>query len=254
MARILSCQCRLQQVQFRRCPVFAAWRKNYRRLSRKHRLESVDEVEEITWSSFYTVGFKCFFWPQMDPRQSIDDILDEPLTCVGKYLTINKEHNLNGTRNFFQCLICLTTSPPGSVNVCDHKSPAHSVPGPSPPPPSQADQSQASQLHKDDSFLPSPLCSSLLLELPPSPAVINPSQVIPAPPPPPPICTSPRPSTGKSRKRRAPTSFDAADWLETLTSGLRPLTPPAAPFVESDFSLDSDLSVSRVLDLMIEKW
>ncbi|XP_070768820.1 myocardin [Enoplosus armatus] len=160
---------------------------------------------------------------QMDPRQSIDDILDEPMTCVG------------------------------SVNVCDHKSPAHSVPGPSPTPP-QADQSQASQQHnKDDNFLPSPLCSSLLLELPPSPAVINPSQVIPAPPPPP-ICTSPLPYAGKSRKRRAPTLFDAADWLETLTSGLRPLTPPTAPFVESDFSLDSDLNVSRVLDLMIEQW
>ncbi|XP_034053048.1 myocardin isoform X1 [Gymnodraco acuticeps] len=159
---------------------------------------------------------------QMDPRQSIDDILDEPIACVG------------------------------SVNVCDHKSPAHSVPGPSPPPP-QTDQCQASQQHRDDSFLPSPLCSSLLLELPPSPAVINPSQVNPAPRPPP-ICTSPLPSTGKSRKRRAPTSFDAADWLETLTSGLRPLTPPTAPFVESDFSLDSDLNVSRVLDLMIEQW
>ncbi|XP_041798253.1 MEF2-activating motif and SAP domain-containing transcriptional regulator [Chelmon rostratus] len=160
---------------------------------------------------------------QMDPRQSIDDILDEPMTCVG------------------------------SVSVSDHKSPAHSVLGLSPPPP-QADPSQASQQHnKDDNFLPSPLCSSLLLELPPSPAVINPSQVIPAPPPPP-ICTSPLPSTGKSRKRRAPTLFDAADWLETLTSGLRPLSPPTAPFVESDFSLDSDLNVGRVLDLMIEQW
>ncbi|XP_070692249.1 myocardin isoform X2 [Pempheris klunzingeri] len=161
---------------------------------------------------------------QMDPRQSIDDILDEPMTCVG------------------------------SVDVSDHKSPAHSAPDPSPPPPApHADQSQASQQHnKDDNFLPSPLCSSLLLELPPSPAVINPSQVIPAPPPPP-ICTSPLSSMGKSRKRRAPTLFDAADWLETLTSGLRPLTPPAAPFVESDFSLDSDLNVSRVLDLMIEQ-
>lgn len=160
---------------------------------------------------------------QMDPRQSIDDILDEPITCVG------------------------------SVNVSDHKSPAHSVPGPAPSPP-HTDQSQASQQqNKDDNFLPSPLCSSLLLELPPSPAVINPSQVVPAPPPPP-LCTSPLTSTGKSRKRRAPTSFDAADWLETLTSGLRPLTPPTAPFVESDFSLDSDLNVNRVLDLMIEQW
>uniref|UniRef100_A0A7N6BB79 SAP domain-containing protein n=2 Tax=Anabas testudineus TaxID=64144 RepID=A0A7N6BB79_ANATE len=159
---------------------------------------------------------------QMDPRQSIDDILDEPITCVG------------------------------SVNVSDHKSPAHSAPGPSPAP--QADQVQASQHHsEDDSFLPSPLCSSLLLELPPSPAVINSSQVVPAPPPPP-ICTSPLPSTRKSRKRRAPATFDAADWLETLTSGLRPLTPPKAPFVETDFSLDSDLNVNRVLDLMIEQW
>ncbi|KAM8869981.1 uncharacterized protein AB9W97_017049 isoform 2-T3 [Spinachia spinachia] len=160
---------------------------------------------------------------QMDPRQSIDDILDEPMTCVR------------------------------SVNVCDHKSPPHSVPGPSPPP-AHGDPPQLSQLHKD-SFLPSPLCSSLLLELPPSPAGINPNHVIAAPPPPPPpICTSPLPPTGKSRKRRAAAAFDAADWLETLSSGLRPLTPPAAPFLGSDFSLDSDLNVSRVLDLMIEKW
>ncbi|TKS82168.1 Myocardin [Collichthys lucidus] len=154
----------------------------------------------------------------------------------------------------FELPVQITAS---SINVSDHKSPAHSVPGPSPPPPpppAHADESQASQQHnKDDSFLPSPLCSSLLLELPPSPAVINPSQVVPAPPPPP-ICTSPLSSNGKSRKRRAPALFDAADWLETLTSGLRPLTPPAAPFVESDFSLDSDLNVSRVLDLMIEQW
>ncbi|XP_030013758.1 myocardin [Sphaeramia orbicularis] len=155
---------------------------------------------------------------QMDPRQSIDDILDESITCAD------------------------------SVNVSDRKSLAHSAPSPSSFP--QADQSHAPQQHtKDDSFLPSPLCSSLLLELPPSPAVITPSQVIPAPPPPP-ICTSPLSSIGKSRKRRAPTQFDAADWLETLTSGLRPLTPPTAPFVETDFSLDSDLNVSRVLDLM----
>ncbi|XP_034552787.1 myocardin isoform X2 [Notolabrus celidotus] len=166
---------------------------------------------------------------QMDPRLSIDDILDEQITCVG------------------------------SDGVSDRKSPAQTVPGPSPPPPPpppllQADQSQTCQQHtKDDGFLPSPLCSSLLLELPPSPAIINPNQVIPAPPPPP-ICTSPLSSIGKSRKRRAPTLFDAADWLETMTSGLRPLTPPAAPFVEPDLSLDSDLNVSRVLDLMIEQW
>uniref|UniRef100_A0A3B3TQ73 Si:dkeyp-69b9.3 n=1 Tax=Poecilia latipinna TaxID=48699 RepID=A0A3B3TQ73_9TELE len=148
---------------------------------------------------------------QMDPRQSIDDILDEPL-------------------------------------ICD--SAAHSLPDRSPAP--QAEQPQPFQ-QQDDNFLPSPLCSSLLLELPPSPAVINPSQVVPAPPPLP-ICTSPSPSTRRSRKRRAPAQFDAADWLETLTSGLHPLTPPKPPFVESDFSLDSDLNVNRVLDLLIEQW
>uniref|UniRef100_A0A3B3DDI3 Myocardin-like n=1 Tax=Oryzias melastigma TaxID=30732 RepID=A0A3B3DDI3_ORYME len=159
---------------------------------------------------------------QMDPPQSIDDILDEPFTCDG------------------------------SVNVSDRKSPAHLSPDLSASP--QREQSQSSQQHNtESSFLPSPLCSSLLLELPPSPAVINPNQVLPGPPPLL-ICTSPLPSTVKSRKRRAPTTFDAADWLETLTSGLRPVTPPKAPFVEPDVSLDSDLNVNRVLDLLIEQW
>ncbi|XP_038140277.1 myocardin isoform X2 [Cyprinodon tularosa] len=151
---------------------------------------------------------------QMDPRQSIDDILDEPISD-------------------------------GSLEAA-----AHPVPEQTPSP--QTEQPQPFQ-QQDENFLPSPLCSSILLELPPSPAVINPSQVVPAPPPLP-ICTSPMPSNRKSRKRRAPTSFDAADWLETLTSGLHPLTPPKPPFVESDFSLDSDLNVNRVLDLLIEQW
>uniref|UniRef100_A0A096M426 Si:dkeyp-69b9.3 n=1 Tax=Poecilia formosa TaxID=48698 RepID=A0A096M426_POEFO len=166
---------------------------------------------------------------QMDPRQSIDDILDEPLICDGESRIGN-----------WKC----------SLEASDHKSAAHSLPDRSPAP--QAEQPQPFQ-QQDDNFLPSPLCSSLLLELPPSPAVINPSQVVPAPPPLP-ICTSPSPSTRRSRKRRAPAQFDAADWLETLTSGLHPLTPPKPPFVESDFSLDSDLNVNRVLDLLIEQW
>lgn len=159
---------------------------------------------------------------QMDPRQSIDDILDEPISCN-------------------DCV----------VPVCDGRPTV--APSPSPLP--QTDLSQASHSqHKDDNFLPSPLCSSLLLEMPPSPAVIPPSHMIP----PPPLCASPLASPlssrRKSRKRRAPPPFDAAEWLETLTCGLRPLTPPAAPFVEPDFSLDADLNVNRVLDLMIEQW
>lgn len=152
------------------------------------------------------------------------------------------------------CLIYPSSSFPDYTDTSDHKSPADSVLRASPLPLSFAAEAQAPQPQtKDDNFLPSPLCSSLLLELPPSPAVINPTQVFPVPPPPT-ICTSPLPSAGTSRKRRAAALFDAAEWLETLTSGLRPLTPPVAPFVEQDFSLDSDLNVSRVLDLLIEKW
>lgn len=162
---------------------------------------------------------------QMDPRQSIDDILDEPIIC--------------------------------NDSVRDGKSTMDLAPSPSPLPPlPQSDLSQTSQpQHKDDNFLPSPLCSSLLLEMPPSPAAIPPSHMILAPPPPPsPLCASPLSSRRKSRKRRALPPFDAAEWLETLTCGLRPLTPPAAPFVEPDFTLDADLNVNRVLDLMIEQW
>ncbi|XP_067094915.1 myocardin isoform X2 [Osmerus mordax] len=159
---------------------------------------------------------------QMDPSQSIDDILDEPISCV--------------------------ESLPASKS--DLQSPVNCFPVPSPP--SLSDQSQPSQRHsKDDNFLSSPLCSSLLLELPPSPATtVTPQAALP----PPPLCSSPLPSTVTSRKRRAPSSFDPAEWLETLTSGLRPLSPPVAPFVETDFGLDSDLNVSRVLDLMVEQW
>lgn len=150
------------------------------------------------------------------------------------------------------------SSPPPSFpdyrDTSDHPSPAGSVLAASPLPPPLPVEPQAPQQSKDDHFLPSPLCSSLLLELPPSPALISPAQAFPVPPPPP-ICTSPLPSAGTSRKRRAAAAlFDAAEWLETLTSGLRPLTPPAAPFVEQDFSLDADLNVGRVLDLLIEQW
>ncbi|XP_061920038.1 myocardin [Entelurus aequoreus] len=153
---------------------------------------------------------------QMDPRQSIEDILDEPFVSV------------------------------------DSKLP---TPSPLSPPPQVDPPLKSQHQFKDANFLPSPLCSSLLLELPPSPAVIPPSQVIPALLPPP-ICNSPplASAAGKSRKRRAQAMIDAADILETLTSGFRPLTPPAAPFGETDFGLDSDLNINRVLDLMIEQW
>ncbi|XP_018591242.1 myocardin isoform X2 [Scleropages formosus] len=111
---------------------------------------------------------------------------------------------------------------------------------------------EAIQRVLDENLLSSPLCSSLLLELPPSPSNIS-QLAPPQPPPPPPICTTP-PTTTLSRKRREAATFDPADWLESLTSGLRPLTPPAAPFVETDFGLDSDLNVNRVLDMMVEQW
>jgi len=137
--------------------------------------------------------------------------------------------------------------------------------GPSDSPHGDALQ-QPSPHDRDDNFLSSPLCSSLLLELPPSPAVTAAASASAAaschmtlaPPPPPILCTSPlpppAPTVGSSRKRKAAATLEAADWLEMLTCGFRPLTPPTAPFVETDFGLDSDLNVNRVLDLMIEQW
>ncbi|XP_036824428.1 myocardin isoform X3 [Oncorhynchus mykiss] len=158
----------------------------------------------------------------MDPSQSIEDILEEPTTCVDSH----------------------------SSSVSDLQSPVTILPGPSSPP--QTDQSQPFRCHsKDDNFLSSPLCSSLLLELPPSPSTMVPRQ---AAPPPLPICTSPLPPTVTSRKRRVQATFDPADWLGSLASGLRPLSPPSAPFVETDFGLNSDLNVNRALDLMVEQW
>ncbi|KAJ8289937.1 hypothetical protein GJAV_G00006940 [Gymnothorax javanicus] len=157
---------------------------------------------------------------QMAPSQSIDDILDEPISCSDAASSVSD----------LQAAVAAlsdTTTPPVS------------------------DQSHQSVQVKEENFLSSPLCSSLLLELPPSPSSI--SQDAPPPPPPPPICTTPPPMNA-SRKRREAATFDPADWLESLTSGLRPLTPPAAPFVETDFGLDADLNVNRVLDLMVEQW
>ncbi|XP_062847824.1 myocardin isoform X2 [Trichomycterus rosablanca] len=160
---------------------------------------------------------------QMDPHESIDDILEDPVTY---------SDNAPVTSDLQSSISTLTGS------------------SPTPPP----DQLPPTNL-KDETGLSSPLCSSLLLELPPSPActpTLNPSPV--CPPPPPPVCTT-FPLRSSTRKRRsAVPAFDAADWLESLTSGLHPLTPPAAPFVESDFSLDSDLNINRVLDLMVEQW
>ncbi|XP_016086043.1 myocardin-like isoform X3 [Sinocyclocheilus grahami] len=160
---------------------------------------------------------------QMDPSQSIDDILDETISCSDN-----------------------------SSLITDIQSVTTILSGSSPAP--QPDQSQSTKRQKDDNFLSSPLCSSLLLELPPSPNNVPPLSSTPAPLPPPPICTTP-PSSLLSRKRRSEVpAFDPADWLESLTSGLQPLTPPTAPFLESNFGLDSDLNVNRVLDLMVGQW
>ncbi|XDV40027.1 hypothetical protein PO909_009190 [Leuciscus waleckii] len=160
---------------------------------------------------------------QMDPTQSIDDILDETIGCSDN-----------------------------SSLITDVQSATTILSGSSPAP--QPDQSQLTKRQKEDNFLSSPLCSSLLLELPPSPNNAPPLSSTPTPLLPPPICTTP-PSSSLSRKRRSEVLvFDPADWLETLTSGLHPLTPPTAPFLENDFGLDSDLNVNRVLDLMVEQW
>ena len=142
--------------------------------------------------------------------------------------------------------------PPGSVVPTELKPAEHLAPGPSDSP--HGEQLQPPSQHDTgDNFLSSPLCSSLLLELPPSPATAALSHMTLAPPPTI-LCSSPLPPAGSSRKRKAASTLEAADWLEMLTFGFRPLTPPTAPFVETDFGLDSDLNVNRVLDLMIEQW
>ncbi|XP_047011517.1 myocardin isoform X3 [Ictalurus punctatus] len=160
---------------------------------------------------------------QMDPRESIDDILEDPVSCSANTIT-----------ELQSSIATLSGSSPAS-------------------PPDQLQPTQPNS--KDEIGRSSPLCSSLLLELPPSPDHALPLASNPAPsPPPPPLCTTPPLSTPSRKRRSDVPAFDAADWLESLTSGLHPLTPPVAPFVESDFALDSDLNISRVLDLMVEQW
>ncbi|XP_066539024.1 myocardin [Hoplias malabaricus] len=157
---------------------------------------------------------------QMDPSESIDDILEDPVSCSD-----NAPNNLDVQTS--DMIVVLTSS--------------------SPQPPTER-----SSKDEDRILSASPLCSSLLLELPQSPVSVC-NSALPRPLPPP-MCSTP-PFRAASRKRRsvAP-AFDAADWLESLSCGLQPLTPPAAPFLESDFGLDSDLSVNRVLDLIVEQW
>ncbi|KAG2457462.1 ISOC2 protein, partial [Polypterus senegalus] len=147
---------------------------------------------------------------QMAPSQSIDDILDEPLSCSDSSLA---EHEASQ----------LTTAPLL----------AHS------PPPSQP------ALQEDANFLTEPLCPSLSLELPDSP--------------PPPMVSPPSASSvmdilSSHKGSQEAMTFDPADWLEALTFGFRPNSPPVPPFVSTDFGLDSDISTMRVLDLIIEQW
>ncbi|TSR75281.1 Myocardin [Bagarius yarrelli] len=139
---------------------------------------------------------------QMDPHESIDDILEDPVSCSGD----------NGTTSELQSSI---TTLLGTFLA------------------SPSDQLQQTQPDsRDESGRSSPLCSSLLLELPPSPANTLPLVSNPAPPPPPPplpLCPTPPPSAPSRKRRSDVPAFDAADWLESLTSGLHPITPPVEP-------------------------
>ncbi|XP_041427494.1 myocardin isoform X3 [Xenopus laevis] len=66
--------------------------------------------------------------------------------------------------------------------------------------------------------------------------------------------SSPSPSSTSSSS--AP--FDPADWLEALTSGSTSNFGPGSPFGSSIFSTDifdsPDLSINRMIDLMVEQW
>uniref|UniRef100_A0A8C4T809 SAP domain-containing protein n=1 Tax=Erpetoichthys calabaricus TaxID=27687 RepID=A0A8C4T809_ERPCA len=175
---------------------------------------------------------------QMAPSQSIDDILDEPLSCSDAQMS-----QLLSSPCYSSFPSNLSPFVPTDSSLAEHEASqlitvpllAHSPP----PPPSQP------ALHEDANFLTEPLCPSLSLELPDSP--------------PPPMVSPPSASSvmdilSSHKGCQEAMTFDPADWLEALTFGLRPNSPPVPPFVSTDFGLDSDISTMRVLDLIIEQW
>ncbi|XP_068097169.1 myocardin-like isoform X2 [Hyperolius riggenbachi] len=87
--------------------------------------------------------------------------------------------------------------------------------------------------------------------------IFSPDQIeIPSSPDHPEINMSPLSSSSSSSSTRA--AFDPADWLEALTSGSTSNFGPSSPVGSSIFSTDifdsPDLSINRMIDLMVEQW
>ncbi|XP_071966618.1 MEF2-activating motif and SAP domain-containing transcriptional regulator isoform X2 [Engystomops pustulosus] len=171
---------------------------------------------------------------QMALSQSIDDILeDEPLLHTDKLMDFdsasmeNKHSDINHQNgNFVKQIQCCLDSQPLSI-----------------------------------------MPNSAILEFPVSgnfdflsgqeslPAVFSPDQIE--------LPSSPdhqennmSPSSSSSSSTNA--SFDPADWLDALTSGSTSNFGPSSPVGSSIFSTDifdsPDLSINRMIDLMVEQW
>ncbi|XP_073458783.1 myocardin-like isoform X2 [Aquarana catesbeiana] len=176
---------------------------------------------------------------QMAITHSIEDILEEPLLHTDELMhvdndlvdTLKPESDLQNTyatqnRNFTKQLhCCMDAQPPPTVPsstilefpVCGNYD----------------------FLSGQDSF--SVMFSPDQIEMPSSPD--HPENMSPS-------------SSSSSSSSCAP--FDPADWLEALTSGSTSNFGPSSPMNSSIFSTDifdsPDLSINRMIDLMVEQW
>ncbi|KAM8927731.1 myocardin-like [Pelodytes ibericus] len=177
---------------------------------------------------------------QMALCQSIEDILeDEPLMCTDELMHVDS----NTMENF--------------KSDAEHRS----APSPSP---QHGNLPKSLQCGSDAPPQIPALPTSGILEFPVSghydflsgqdslSVIFNPDQIEMPPSPNQENNMSPSPSTSS----RVP--FDPAEWLEALTSGSTSSYGPSSPNGSSIFSTDifdsPDLSINRMIDLMVEQW
>ncbi|MEE6483176.1 hypothetical protein FKM82_013459 [Ascaphus truei] len=180
---------------------------------------------------------------QMALCQSIEDILEEPLMCTDELMHIDS----NITKHL-------------KIDMDPHGTPS----------PATQHGNLSKQLHccSDVPSAPSTLTTSSILEFPVSghydflsgqdslSFIFSPDQIEmpPSPDHQQNKIISPLPSSASLS--RAP--FDPADWLEALTSGSTSSFGPSSPVGASIFSTDifdsPDLSINRMIDLMVEQW
>ncbi|XP_078511059.1 MEF2-activating motif and SAP domain-containing transcriptional regulator [Lissotriton helveticus] len=181
---------------------------------------------------------------EMARSESIDDILEEPLGCTGELLptetimTETPKIKEEPPEDQFPC-----SQPQGSPSKRPRNNDYLSAPG---PPPSLMEfpiSAQYDFLSTQDSL--SMVFSPYQIEMPPSPDRQQ-------------NRTSQSSYSSSSASSTSKATFDPADWLEALTSGSTSGFGPSSPVGTSIFSTDffdsPDLSVNRMIDLMVEQW